>query len=71
MNEKEVSMKKDFKFYAILGIIASILLIFLYSQLGAFQESFFISDSYSQYVALFSHFKEILLGHHSLFYSFL
>ncbi len=70
MNEKEVSMKKDFKFYAILGIIASILLIFLYSQLGAFQESFFISDSYSQYVALFSHFKEILLGHHSLFYSF-
>ncbi len=63
-------MKKEWKLYGLTTILVSILLVFLYTQLDAFSNTFFISDAYSQYAALFTKLREILLGNGSFFYSF-
>jgi len=63
-------MKKEWKYYLITAAITTVLVIFLYTQLDAFQNTIFISDSYSQYVALFTKLKNILQSGESLIYSF-
>lgn len=63
-------MKKEIKYYAITTIITFALLLFLYTQIDAFGKTLFTSDSYSQYVALFSQLKSIFSSPNSLFYTF-
>lgn len=63
-------MKKEWKIYGLTTILVFIILVFLYTQLDAYSNTFFISDAYSQYAALMTRLREILLGHESLFYSF-
>lgn len=63
-------MKKELKYYIITSIITMCLLLFLYSQIGVFENSIFTSDSYSQYLALFEKLKRIISSTDSLFYSF-
>ena len=62
-------MKKEWKYYLITAAITTVLVIFLYTQLDAFQNTIFISDSYSQYVALFNKLKNILYFYQNLIFS--
>lgn len=63
-------MKKEKIYYIITAIITIALLLALYTQTSAFGQTLFTSDSYSQYVALFSKLKNIFLSSNSFFYSF-
>lgn len=63
-------MKKEKKYYLITALITMILIIFLYTQIDTFGKTMFTSDSYSQYVGLFSKLKNTFSSSNSFFYSF-
>ncbi len=63
-------MKKEKRYYMITAMITMILIVFLYTQIDTFGKTMFTSDSYSQYVALFSKLKSIFSSSSSFFYSF-
>ena len=64
------AMKKEIRLYGITVLLCTILLGLIYIQFNAYGNTLLISDSYSQYIALFSKLKQILEQGGSLFYSF-